>query len=106
MRAYLGFLVLALLPKAGVAWADEKAGPGDNTPPPGFTALFNGKDLTGWQGLVELPQRKKLSGEQLAVKQQEANEKYLPHWTVTDGVLHYDGKGNSLQTARDYGNIE
>ena len=24
----------------------------DNTPPPGFTALFNGKDLTNWQGLV------------------------------------------------------
>ena len=23
----------------------------DNTPPEGFTALFNGKDLTGWQGL-------------------------------------------------------
>src|ERR1700750_792512 len=21
----------------------------DNTPPPGFTALFNGKDLTNWQ---------------------------------------------------------
>ena len=22
----------------------------DNTPPPGFTALFNGKDLSGWYG--------------------------------------------------------
>ena len=22
----------------------------DNTPPEGFTALFNGKDLTGWKG--------------------------------------------------------
>ena len=21
----------------------------DNTPPPGFTALFNGRDLAGWQ---------------------------------------------------------
>ena len=24
----------------------------DNTPPEGFVALFNGKDLTGWKGLV------------------------------------------------------
>ena len=23
----------------------------DNTPPEGYTALFNGKDLTGWKGL-------------------------------------------------------
>jgi hypothetical protein len=77
-----------------------------NTPPPGFTALFNGKDLTGWQGLVELPQRAKLTPEQLAQKQAEANAKYLPHWTVKDGILHYDGKGQSLQTARDYGDVE
>jgi hypothetical protein len=27
----------------------EKAGPGDNTPPAGFTALFNGRDLSGWK---------------------------------------------------------
>ena len=23
----------------------------NNTPPPGYRALFNGKDLTGWKGL-------------------------------------------------------
>ena len=86
--------------------SEEKAGPNDNVPPPGFTALFNGKDLTGWQGLVELPQRSKLTPEQLAKKQQEANAKYLPHWTVKDGILNYDGKGQSLQTAKDYGNFE
>jgi len=78
----------------------------DNKPPKGFTALFNGKDLTGWQGLIELPQRAKLSPEALAAKQREANERILPHWTVTDGILHYNGKGNSLQTAKDYGDFE
>lgn len=78
----------------------------DNTPPPGFVALFHGKDLTGWQGLVELPQRAKLTKEEFAAKQREANEKFLPHWTVKDGVLHYDGKGQSLQTAKDYGDFE
>lgn len=78
----------------------------DNKPPKGFSALFNGKDLTGWQGLIELPQRAKLSPEALAAKQREANERILPHWTIADGILHYDGKANSLQTAKDYGDFE
>jgi hypothetical protein len=86
--------------------AGEKAGPKDNMPPKGFTALFNGTDLTNWQGLVELPWRKKLGPEELARKQKEANEKYLPHWKVVDGILVYDGKGQSLQTVKDYGNFE
>lgn len=78
----------------------------DNTPLPGFVALFNGNDLTGWQGLVELPQRAKLTPEELKKAQEEANAKYLPHWSVRDGVLYYDGKGQSLQTARDYTDFE
>jgi hypothetical protein len=77
----------------------------DNTPPEGFVALWNGKDLTGWQGLVELPKRDK-DPEKYAAQIKAANEKYLPHWTVKDGVLHYDGKGQSLQTVKDYGDFE
>src|SRR5207245_2308526 len=78
----------------------------DNMPPPGFTALFNGKDLTNWQGVVEFKERSKNTPEVLAKMQADANAKFLPHWTVKDGVLHYDGKGNSLQTAKDYGDFE
>src|SRR5262249_42246120 len=99
-------LVVIFILTGHAAGAEEKAGPHDNMPPPGFTALFNGKDLTGWQGLVELPDRSKLTPEQLAKKQQEANAKYLPHWKVENGILHYDGKGQSLQTVKDYGNFE
>ena len=98
---------LALLHSADAAGDKDKAK--DNVPPKGFTALFNGKDLTGWQGLIELPKREKLlkeSPEALAAEQKRANEKYLPHWTVKDGILHYDGKGQSLQTAKDYGDVE
>ena len=103
MRWYLSLpLVLGALVSASAA-ADETK---DNTPPEGFTALFNGKDLTNWQGLVDLPQRAKLNPDELAEKQKAANEKYLPHWTVKDGALEYDGKGQSLQTAKDYGNFE
>ena len=106
MRNFLASLSFILFFVSFVRADDDKAGPDDNKPPEGFKLLFNGKDLSGWQGLVELPDRTKLSAEQLAKKQQEANEKYLPHWTVKDGVLHYDGKGQSLQTAKDYGNFE
>jgi hypothetical protein len=87
--------------------ADDPKPVKDNTAPDGYIALFNGKDLTNWQGLIELPQRAKLTPEQLAIEQKKANEKYLPHWTVDkDGVLEYDGKGQNLQTAKDYGNFE
>src|SRR4051794_40310963 len=96
----LGIAILALT--AGAALAR----PEDNHPPRGFTALFNGKDLTNWQGLIELPQRAKLSPDELKTKHEQANEKMRAHWTVRDGALHYDGKGDSLQTARDYGNFE
>ena len=64
------------------AVGQEKAA---NTPPPGFVALFNGKDLTGWK----------------------TDEHDAPvHWTAREGVLHYDGKGDSLRTAKDYGDFE
>ncbi len=103
MKPGLGYLVGAV---AGWLVLGGSAGAQDNTPPPGFVALFNGKDLTGWQGLVELPQRGKLTPEQLTQAQQDANATYLPHWRVRDGVLHYDGKGQSLQTVKDYKDFE
>ena len=109
-RSLFGLLVASLFLWATVARADdeEKAGPNDNKPPEGFTALFNGKDLTGWQGVIEMPKRMKLMKDkdayEKAVKAQ--NDKVLKHWTIEDGVLSYDGKGNSLQTVKDYGNFE
>jgi hypothetical protein len=103
--ALLGLTAVLTLNTSLLA-ADEKAGPTDNIPPEEFKLLFTGKDLTGWQGLVELPERFRLTPEELAKKQKEANEKFLPHWTVQNGILHYDGKGQSLQTAKDYGNFE
>jgi hypothetical protein len=108
MRLFPLFLLAGAAAGAGLAAdADEqKAGPKDNMPPPGFTALFNGKDLSGWQGLVEFPERAKHTPEQLQKMQEEANAKYLPHWQVKGGVLTYDGKGQSLQTAKDYGDFE
>lgn len=100
-----GLLVLPALWTAAAA-DEDKAGPKDNLPPPGFTALFNGKDLTGWQGLVQINKRAKMSKEELEKAQKAANDKFLPHWTVKDGIIYHDGKGNNLQTVKDYGDME
>jgi 3-keto-disaccharide hydrolase len=63
--------------------ADKKAGP--KSPPPGFTALFNGKDLSGWKN----------------------PEMQAQSWKVQDGALHYTGKGGrNLATAKNYKDFE
>ena len=79
----------------------------DNTPPAGYVALFNGTDLGGWKGLVESPPaRAKMSPEELAKKQKAADQKMRAHWRIEDGTLVYDGKGQSLCTAKDYADFE
>lgn len=83
----------------------------DNTPPAGFTALFNGQDLTGWRGLPKGPlenpaKRATAKPEDLAAAQKAADEQMRAHWSIVDGVLHYDGKGHSLMSAKDYGDFE
>ncbi len=75
--------------------------------PAGFTPLFNGKDLTGWKGLVGNPKtRAKMSADELKAAQEKADESMREHWSVVDGVLVFDGKGKSLCTAKDYGDFE
>jgi len=98
-------LAMALTPPT--AAGDKKAEP-INVPPPGFTALFNGKNLDNWQIVIPMPQREKLKKdpEAYAAELKKRSGK-LKHWTVgEDGVLSYDGKGDSLQTVKDYGNFE
>lgn len=76
-------------------------------PPKGFVALFNGRDLAGWKGLVGDPKsRREMSRGELAKAQAKADEDMRAHWKVVDGVLCFDGKGHSLCTAKDYGDFE
>ena len=95
----------------------------------GFTAIFNGKDLTGWQALIDIGTLKfgaglnpadlaKLSKAEKAAKQKESNDTYLKHWSVIDGILVFDGVqadkltphvekgGQNLQTVKEYGDVE
>jgi serine/threonine protein kinase len=75
-------------------------------PPAGFIALFNGRDLQGWQGTIPLKDMLALPEGERAGRQQKANEIILPHWSVKDGVLLYDGQGDSLQTIAHYRDFE
>jgi len=61
----------------------------DNTPPEGFTSLFNGRDFAGWK----------------------VPEGDNGHWQMVDGVIDYDAlseaKGDkSLYTEREFGDFE
>jgi hypothetical protein len=82
---------------------------GDNQPPEGFKALFNGKDLTGWKGLVgdgNPYKRRELTPEALATAQAKGDESAKAHWSVADGSLVFDGKGQSLCTDKAYGDFD
>lgn len=95
-----GLLVSSLL--ASAVWA------ADNAPPPGFRALFNGKDLAGWHGVgTEDPAKMaKLSPE----ARSEAREKTLSdiqkHWSVQNDDLVNDGQGLYLTTDESFGDYE
>ena len=99
MRTAFAILAAGLLASA-VPAADNKA-------PDGFTAVFNGKDLTGWQGNTDMKQRATMPKEKLADLLAQRTKTAQEHWKVQDGVIHCDGKGGvSLQTAKDYANFE
>lgn len=86
MRRFGGFLALALVLSVSVRAEDKKeeAPPADSPPEPGFEKLFNGKDLTGWEGDTKL-------------------------WLVEDGLLIGRspgiGKNNFLATVEKYDNF-
>jgi len=73
----------------------------------GFKPMFNGKDLTGWQGLVENPlTRAKMTKAELAKKQAEANLRIPANWSVKDGCIWFNGKGDNLCSVDEYGDFE
>lgn len=73
----------------------------------GFVPLFDGRSLAGWKGLVaDPPARAKMTAQELAAAQAAADERMRAHWRVVDGALVFDGGGESLCTAADYGDFE
>jgi len=100
------FIASLLVPVA--AAADDKPATKLNVPPQGFKALFNGKDLTNWQGMIGRGSPKLIRAMSKADRekaQKAANERMKQHWSVKDGILVFDGKGKSLVTAKEYRNF-
>ena len=92
-----------------------------NVPPSGFTALFNGQDLSGWYGwgtqdptdLSKMTpeqradyKRKSIEGGLVDGKGVDKGEQLKSHWRVENGELVNDGKGLYLTTDNDYGDFE
>jgi hypothetical protein len=89
-------------------------------PPAGFTALFNGKDLTGWRGgqtfdhralLAMTPedraaQIKKWTAPENKGAMMELGKTGKPHWYVEGEDLVNDGFGAYASTEKDYGDFE
>ncbi|WP_227021465.1 3-keto-disaccharide hydrolase [Oceaniferula marina] len=86
---------------SGFAAAEVKA-------PEGFTALFNGKDLTGWWGLkTENPAKwMALSKEDFAKKKKNSIANINKHWSVEGDELVNDGHGMYLTTDKNYADFE
>ena len=99
---------------AGVCFTATAATP--SSPPAGFTALFNGKDVAGWRGGETFDHRKLLAmpadkrEAQIAAwtaSMMAANASTgKSHWYVENSELVNDGHGAYATTEKDYGDFE
>ena len=103
LRLSLTILLLAATePIAPVAAADAVK------PPPSFSPLFNGQDLTGWRGGDTFDHRKLLAVPAAERQAQIARwtETMKAHWTAANAELVNDGQGAYATTEKDYGDFE
>jgi hypothetical protein len=76
-----------------------------DSPPAGFTPLFNGKDLAGWHG-YNPHSVAKLTGEKKDAMLAKMLEEFPQHWSVKDGEILNPGTGAYATTDKDYGDFE
>jgi hypothetical protein len=100
----LALMCAGSLSLGSAARADAPA----NTPPRGFTAIFNGTDLSGWWGATTEDPRKylALSADEFKTKHDASLADIQQHWHVENGLLMNDGKGLYLTTDQYYGDFE
>jgi hypothetical protein len=106
----IALVCLSLVSTAMVA-AVFSQGRALNQPPPGFTSLFNGKDLTGWRGRkpnFDPTVERSFSPAERTALQTIWNAERDQHWRVdvATGEIVSDGKDPHLATDKDYGDIE
>jgi hypothetical protein len=95
-RAILATLVFVA---GGAASAAEP------NPPPGFRAIFNGRDLSGWHGLNP-HSVVRLMGEKKEANLAQQREDFAKDWKVDNGELVNDGNGPYATTDEEFGDIE
>lgn len=80
----------------------------DNSPPAGFTALFNGREFMDWTGGATRDPREiaALDAEKRAAWDAKMQDGINTHWRVADGVLVSDGEEPYLATKREFGDFE
>ena len=101
--------VLAVInnPDADYQKKDIKKFMDDHVAGEGFVSLFNGKDLTGWKGLVKNPiARAKMSKAELAKEQARVDKIAAETWIPENGNLIFVGHGDNLCTEKQYGDFE
>ena len=78
------------------------------SPPEGFKAIFNGKDLSGWFGLGHFdPQKLWAMSPAEREKLIKANDaEFRKCWTIENEELVNDGNGPYATTEKEYGDIE
>jgi hypothetical protein len=106
MRVQIKASVMVLAVALTAAWVQSPP-----RPPKGFTALFNGKDLTGWRGRqpnFNPVEEAVLSKTVLAEKQAQWDAARDLHWHVDTAKREIvsDGESPHLATAKDYGDFE
>ena len=91
-----------------IAWAASGcASRGQNHPPPGFIALFDGESLEGWRGALPNPiEAKRMPADERTAAQAAADAEVAKHWRIEDGELISDGHEPNLATVRDFGDFE
>jgi hypothetical protein len=77
-------------------------------PPAGFTALYNGRDLTGWRGGDTYDHRKWLALPEAERTKLDAEwtADMRAHWRADGAELVNDGQGKYATTVKDYGDFE
>jgi hypothetical protein len=103
-----GVVTVVLLAASAMAATQDRP---FNQPPPGFTALFNGKDLSGWRGRkpnFDPAVERQLTKAELSALQTIWNTERDQHWKVdvAKGEIVSDGNNPHLATEQTYGDFE
>ena len=103
-RILVALLLLLLL----TSFSNGQNAQETNQAPDGFTALFNGTDLSGWHGMGHFNPTKLAAMPEADRKAKRATdwENAQQHWSVDNGELVNDGQGVYLTTDREYGDFE